>query len=48
MHKFLIHNRKDSVGVAVVDIGPGERVTGVSLEDGRRVELAVVDPIPCR
>jgi len=45
-HEFLIHNPKDNVGVAVVDIKAGERVAGVSLEDGSSVEVDAKNDIP--
>ncbi|BFI75918.1 dehydratase [Sulfurisphaera ohwakuensis] len=33
MPHFLIHNKQDNVGVAVVDIKAGEEVEGVYIED---------------
>ncbi len=47
MFKFLIHERGDSVGVAVADVHAGERVTGTYLTDhGQTVELVAKDNIP--
>ena len=45
-HKFLIHRRGDHVGVAVVDIEPGERVQGIYMDDDSRVEVAAQEPVP--
>lgn len=38
-HAFLVHNEGDHVGVAVVDIEPGEEVTGLVMESGREVTV---------
>lgn len=46
MHKFLIHDGQDNVGVAVADIAAGEPVTGVCLTDGRVVEVVAAEPVP--
>ena len=45
-HRFLIHKRGDSVGVAVADISPGERVVGVYMDDDSAVEVEALDPVP--
>ena len=45
-HKFLIHKRGDDVGVAVVDIAPGERVQGVFMDDDSTVEVQALDAVP--
>jgi len=45
-HRFLIHKRGDHVGVAVVDIAPGERVVGIYMDDDSRVELDALDAVP--
>jgi (2R)-sulfolactate sulfo-lyase subunit alpha len=45
-HRFLIHKRGDNVGVAVADIGAGERVVGIYLDDDSVVEVDAVDPVP--
>jgi (2R)-sulfolactate sulfo-lyase subunit alpha len=47
VHKFLIHEPGDSVGVAVADIHAGERVTGAYLSDhAQTVALVAKDEIP--
>lgn len=45
-HKFLIHDKKDSVGVAVGDIKVKGKVTGVVLEDNKRVKVEAKNNIP--
>lgn len=45
-HKFLMHARRDSVGVAVDTINRGEEVEGVVLEDDSVVRVVARDPIP--
>ena len=45
-HRFLIHKRGDSVGVAVVDIDAGDRVLGIYMDDDSSVEVEAVDPVP--
>jgi (2R)-sulfolactate sulfo-lyase subunit alpha len=45
-HKFLVHKRGDHVGVAVVDIEPGERVVGIYMDDDSAFEVDSVDPVP--
>jgi (2R)-sulfolactate sulfo-lyase subunit alpha len=44
-HRFLIHKRGDHVGVAVADIGAGERVVGIYLDDDSSVEVEAVEPV---
>jgi (2R)-sulfolactate sulfo-lyase subunit alpha len=44
--QFLVHDNKDNVGVAVVDINSGEKLTGSCLEDGAKVEIESKDSIP--
>jgi (2R)-sulfolactate sulfo-lyase subunit alpha len=39
MIHFLVHDSKDSVGVAVVDIKAGDLVRGVTLDVGTRLEV---------
>lgn len=46
MHKFLIHNRGDHVGVAVDDIKAGETVTGVYMDDESTVTVVANHDIP--
>lgn len=45
-HRFLVHKRGDYVGVAVADIGPGERVVGIYMDDDSIVEVDAVDSVP--
>ncbi|MGB9857746.1 MAG: UxaA family hydrolase [Dictyoglomaceae bacterium] len=45
-HKFLVHNKRDNVGVAVADIKKGEKVKGYYLEEGEWIELEALDDIP--
>ncbi|MHB8581171.1 MAG: UxaA family hydrolase [Ignavibacteriaceae bacterium] len=44
--QFLVHDKKDNVGVAVVDIKSGEKLTGSCLEDGSKVTIEAKDSIP--
>lgn len=46
MHKFLIHKRGDHVGVATRDIGEGEVVIGVYMDDDSTVEVKANRSIP--
>lgn len=46
MHKFLIHNRGDHVGVATSDIEAGETVVGVVMEDDSTVEVGAKAAVP--
>lgn len=43
---FLIHDAKDDVGVAVVDIGKGRRATGLFLDTREPLTLAALADIP--
>ncbi len=43
---FLVHDKKDNVGVAVVDIQKGEKLSGACLEDGSKLNAEAKDPIP--
>ena len=45
-HRFLVHRRGDHVGVAVADIGAGERVVGIYMDDDSTVEVEAVDVVP--
>ena len=45
-HKFLIHQRGDHVGVAVVDIEAGLSATGVFMDDDSTIEVASHDAVP--
>jgi (2R)-sulfolactate sulfo-lyase subunit alpha len=46
MTHFLVHNHRDNVGVAVVDIESGRVVAGVSLDGAFRYELKALHSIP--
>jgi (2R)-sulfolactate sulfo-lyase subunit alpha len=46
MRHFLVHNIKDNVGVAVVDIEPGKELSGVTLDNGTAVKVKSLQPIP--
>jgi (2R)-sulfolactate sulfo-lyase subunit alpha len=43
---FLVHDAEDAVGVAVLDISPGEGVPGRVQATGAELRLDVVDPVP--
>ncbi len=45
-HKFLLHDKVDSVGVAVVDIVKGEKVYGAFLDGDELVEVVANENIP--
>jgi (2R)-sulfolactate sulfo-lyase subunit alpha len=44
--QFLVHDTKDNVGVAVVDIKSGEKLKGSCLEDGAQLTLEAKNEIP--
>jgi (2R)-sulfolactate sulfo-lyase subunit alpha len=44
--QFLFHDKKDNVGVAVVEIKAGEKITGSCLEDGKQITLDAKEAIP--
>jgi (2R)-sulfolactate sulfo-lyase subunit alpha len=46
MHKFLIHNKGDDVGVATEDIGRGEEVTGVYMDTEETITVSARGDIP--
>jgi len=46
MHKFLIHQRGDHVGVATSDIDAGENVVGIFMDDESMIEVTATGPIP--
>ena len=46
MHKFLIHKAGDHVGVATSDIGSGESVVGVYMDDDSTVEVEALGDVP--
>jgi (2R)-sulfolactate sulfo-lyase subunit alpha len=43
---FLVHSRKDNVGVATVDIRAGEMVCGQTLDKGDEVSIKALEDIP--
>lgn len=45
-HKFLMHDKADSVGVAVANITKGEKVYGTFLQGNDFVEVVAADNIP--
>jgi (2R)-sulfolactate sulfo-lyase subunit alpha len=45
-HKFLVHKRGDHVGVATSDIGEGESVIGVFMDDDSTLEVTARGAIP--
>jgi (2R)-sulfolactate sulfo-lyase subunit alpha len=46
MHRFLVHNRGDDVGVATEDIRSGEEVTGICMDTDDDVTLTALGDIP--
>lgn len=44
--QFLVHDKRDNVGVAVVDVNCGEILTGSCLEDGTEITIEAKDSIP--
>lgn len=46
MIHFLVHDAKDDVGVAVVDIDPGTKCSGRILSNDHSVNAAAVEQIP--
>lgn len=46
MHKFLVHQRGDHVGVATSDIAADERITGVFMDDESTVTVTAAAAIP--
>ena len=46
MRHFLVHDARDNVGVAVVDVEAGQTVTGTSLDRGQSLQLTARQPIP--
>lgn len=45
-HKFLIHEKEDSVGVAISNIQKGDSVKGAFLADDGFIEITADDNIP--
>lgn len=46
MRHFLLHDARDNVGVAVVDIQPGQAVIGTALDNGATVNITASQAIP--
>ena len=46
MRQFLIHDTRDNVGVAVVDLKPGQAVAGAALDDGHLLHITACEAIP--
>lgn len=46
MNHFLVHHGRDSVGVAVVNINPGEVARGATLDGKTKLEVTALDSIP--
>ncbi len=46
MHKFLIHNHGDHVGVATTEIAAGEEVVGVFMDDDSTITLVAHHAVP--
>ena len=46
MNHFLVHDGRDSVGVAVVNIQVGQSANGVSLDGKIKFQVVALDEIP--
>ncbi len=46
MIHFLVHDAKDDVGVAVVDIDAGTKLSGKILSNNKTLEAAAAEAIP--
>ena len=46
MRHFLVHTAKDNVGVAVVDLEPGQELLGYALDNGAALKAKALQPIP--
>lgn len=46
MIHFLVHDAKDDVGVAVVDIEAGTKCSGRILSNNQTVQAAAIEPVP--
>lgn len=44
--QFLVHEEQDSVGVAVVEIKAGEKISGAFIEGGKQLTLQSKDAVP--
>lgn len=46
MVHFLVHDKKDAVGVAVVDIKAGQQATGKALDTNETIAIKALADIP--
>jgi (2R)-sulfolactate sulfo-lyase subunit alpha len=46
MIQFLVHDPKDDVGVAVVDIASGTKCSGRILANNKTIEAAAIEAVP--
>lgn len=46
MIQFLVHEKKDGVGVATVDIKAGETAKGLTMDSEEKVEIKALMDIP--
>jgi (2R)-sulfolactate sulfo-lyase subunit alpha len=46
MRQFLVHDTHDNVGVAIVDIEPGQTVAGAALDNGHILHVTASQAIP--
>ncbi len=46
IHKFLIHNEGDDVGVATEDIAGGDEVVGIFMDTGGQVRVTARGEVP--
>jgi (2R)-sulfolactate sulfo-lyase subunit alpha len=44
--RFLVHDKQDTVGVAVEDIQKGEEITGLTLDGQARISIPATMDIP--
>jgi (2R)-sulfolactate sulfo-lyase subunit alpha len=46
MRQFLVHDNRDNVGVAVVDMEAGQVVAGATLDNGHTLHVTTCEAIP--
>lgn len=46
MRQFLVHDTRDNVGVAVVDIDAGHVAVGATLDNGHTLHVTACEAIP--
>lgn len=46
MRDFVVHDQRDNVGVAVIDIKPGQTAKGAALDGGAVADIAAREAIP--